>query len=109
MPVVGREDEPPVELRLLPRPLFRYEADEAEGIVDGGLFAFVQGTDPQSLLVIEARTDRGTASWHFAFARLASGAVAGRLDDREVFSVAKYDFKRDPRQPFLLLGKQSVP
>jgi hypothetical protein len=100
-----------VELRLLPQPLFRYEPDrEVPDLVDGALFAFVQGTDPQSLLILEARRDGTKVGWHFAFARLASGAVAARYHQREVFSVPKYDFqRRDPRMPYYLLANQPVP
>jgi len=109
LPVVANENDPPVELRLLPQPLLRYESPDSE-VIDGALFAFVQGTDPQSLLILEAfRKDQSPTAWRFAFARLASGAVAAKLDDRQVFSVPKYDFRRDPGQPFLLLPKQPAP
>jgi hypothetical protein len=43
-----------IEVRLLPQPLFRYARD-AE--VDGAVFAFVQGTDPECLLILEASND----------------------------------------------------
>jgi hypothetical protein len=105
------ENQTPVELRLLPQPLFRCEPDrEAPDLVDGAMFAFVQGTDPQSLLILEARRDGTKVGWHFAFARMASGAVAARYHQREVFSVPKYDFqRRDPRKPYYLLANQPVP
>src|SRR5262249_26872446 len=39
------------ELRLLPRPLFRYDLTNAKdadpNLLDGALFAYVQGTDPE--------------------------------------------------------------
>ena len=105
------ENQTPVELRLLPQPLYRYEPDrETPDLVDGALFAFVQGTDPQSLLILEARRDGEKIGWHFAFARMASGAVAARYQGREVFSVPKYDFqRRDPRRPYYLLANQPAP
>jgi hypothetical protein len=109
LPYVASESDPPVELRLLRQPLLRYESPDFD-VIDGSLFAFVQGTDPQSLLIVEAfGTDQSKAAWRFAFARLASGAVAAKLDDRQVFSVSKYDFRRDPGQPCLLLPKQPAP
>ena len=53
------------EMRLLSQPIYRYEiTDEAGSIVDGAVFAFVwtAGTDPEMLVVIEARrTDQGSA------------------------------------------------
>ena len=50
------KDETRWELRLLPHPLYRYESTDPD-VVDGALFAFVTsaGTDPEALLVIEAR------------------------------------------------------
>lgn len=41
------------ELRRMPRELARYES-QLESIVDGAVFAFVMGTDPEALLLIEA-------------------------------------------------------
>jgi len=99
----------PVELRLLPQPLFRYETADDPERFDGALFAFVQGTDPQGLLMLEARRDGAAPRWHYGFARMASGAVTARYGNREIFSVEKYDFSRDPRRPFLLLPRQPVP
>lgn len=103
------ENQNPIELRLLPQPLYRYETGDDLEILDGALFAFVQGTDPQALLVLEAHSDGKMRRWEFAFARMASGAVAARFGDKEVYSVLKYDFQRDPRRPFLLLRMQPVP
>jgi hypothetical protein len=103
------EKQDPLELRLLPQPLHRYDTVDNADLLDGALFAFVQGTDPQALLVLEARHTDATAGWHFAFARMASGAITGRYQEQEVFSVAKFDFRRDPRRPFLLLPKQPAP
>jgi hypothetical protein len=61
-----------VELRLLPQPIYRYAAPK-QGIVTGALFAFVQGTDPDIFLLIEARgKDADGARWHFAAARMNS-------------------------------------
>ena len=41
-------------LRLLPHPIDRY-ADPGSGVVDGALFVYAYGTNPESLLLIEAR------------------------------------------------------
>ncbi len=67
-----RKDPNNIELRLLPQPIHRYAAPK-QGIVNGGLFAFVQGTDPEIFLLIEARgKDVATARWQFAATRMAS-------------------------------------
>ena len=55
------------DLRLLTQPVYRYSG---AGAADGGLFAFVQGTDPEVFLLIEARrADGGGPAWHYALAR----------------------------------------
>jgi hypothetical protein len=75
------------ELRLLPRPLYRYPAD-VEGALDGGLFAFVLGTDPEVLLLIEAHAtaDETAPRWHYALAHLTNAPVEARRNDRLVWS-----------------------
>jgi len=57
------------ELRLLSKPLYRYESSDP-AVTDGALFAFVDGTDPEVLLMLEARRDDGADQWYFATARL---------------------------------------
>lgn len=63
-----------IELRLLPRPIYSYAAPK-QGIVEGGLFAFVRGTDPEMFLLIEARgKDAASAGWKFAGVRMTNAA-----------------------------------
>ncbi len=45
------------ELRLLSRPLYRYGAADGK-VLDGTLWAFVQGTNPEVLLLVESRRAR---------------------------------------------------
>ena len=42
------------DMRLLAQPVFRYENTEGN-LLDGALFVFALGTDPEALLLIEAR------------------------------------------------------
>lgn len=61
------------DLRLLPKPLYRYENPQGQTI-DGALFAFVSdaGTDPEIILMLEARRDEsGNAAWYFRAVRLS--------------------------------------
>ncbi|MCI0359298.1 MAG: hypothetical protein L0211_12540, partial [Planctomycetaceae bacterium] len=55
-------------LRILSQPIFRY-ASPALDIVDGAMFVFVEGTDPEAFLLIEA-TGKEKPTWQFAFARM---------------------------------------
>ena len=73
------------DLRLLTQPVYRYGG--AEGPVDGGLFAFVIGTDPEVVLLIEARPGAdGTATWQYAAARMNSTSLRLSHKGREVWS-----------------------
>ena len=42
------------DMRLLAQPIYRYENTKGD-LIDGGLFVFVLGTDPEVFLLIEAR------------------------------------------------------
>jgi len=57
------------ELRLLNQPLHRY-ADEAAGLIDGALFAFVETTDPEAWLLIEAVKTGEERTWRCGLARM---------------------------------------
>ena len=60
------------ELRLLPKPLYRYEKPQGN-IVDGALIAFVSdaGTDPEIILMLEAREELGQKAWYYRAVRLS--------------------------------------
>jgi hypothetical protein len=77
------------DLRLLSQPLCRYESTDPD-VLDGALFAFVTsaGTDPEALLVIEARQAPGGAMpvWQRALARFTDLHLSVQYKGREVFS-----------------------
>jgi hypothetical protein len=71
----GREIARPEQLRVLTTPLYRYSAKD-EGILDGALFAIVQGTNPEVLILLEADTsDPASPFWRHGFARMSSFRV----------------------------------
>ncbi|MDP1796493.1 MAG: hypothetical protein Q8K78_03385 [Planctomycetaceae bacterium] len=76
------------ELRLLTKPLYRYPPDVV-GAIDGGLFAFVQGTDPEVLLLIEAVETNGQSRWRYAFARFTHTTATVQRDGRTVWECPK--------------------
>jgi len=55
------------ELRLMPQPLYRNDG-ESPTALDGALFTFAFGTDPEVLLVLEARKTPDGPVWHYAAA-----------------------------------------
>lgn len=95
--VFYKGDEP-TEMRLLPQPIHRYK-DEKLGLLDGGLFTFAEATDPEALLLLEARSGKkeGEAAWRFSLARMSSLRLVVRLDDKEIWSVTPY--WKSPRAP----------
>jgi hypothetical protein len=74
------------ELRLLTKPLYRYETNRNE-LLDGALFAFVQTTDPEVLLLIEARSVGGAPVWQYAFARMSMVNLRAQHKEQPVWQV----------------------
>ena len=58
-------------LRLMSQPQYRYEAGDEE-VVDGALFAFVEATDPEVFLLLEARLVDSKPAWHYGVVRMNS-------------------------------------
>jgi hypothetical protein len=89
-------------LRLLPTPLYRYEIkkseDADESLQDGGMFAFVMGTDPEVILLLEAVEGKDKVVWQYAFARATGWGAEASLGDEVVWSV-RSDTGRDPTSP----------
>jgi hypothetical protein len=88
------------ELRLLAAPLYRYSAAEA-GVVDGALFTLVStaGTDPEVLLVIEARKEGEKTRWEYACCRFSDRDLHVQRKDKEVWSSIRSEtntFLHDP-------------
>ncbi len=74
------------QLRLLPQPLIRYEPQD-KNILDGALFSFSLGTDPEAILLLESRVADGLAAWQYAFARFHYIDLVASFKDRQVWHV----------------------
>jgi hypothetical protein len=88
------------KLRLLPRPIYRYDPDSGP-VVDGAVFAFVQGTDPETILLIELAQKESQQRWVYAFARRTAGKLEGRLDGKVVWTAPLNPEYKDPHLPQL--------
>jgi len=98
--LVGWDSAPTNEpLRLLPRELYRYETEGPE-VLDGAVFAFVQGTDPEALLLLEAVQVASGHQWQYAPVSRTSAAVYVRYRDKVVWSVPMY-LAVDPLHTFM--------
>jgi hypothetical protein len=72
-------------LRLLPQPIDRY-SDADVGVIDGAIFVFANTTNPEIILLIEARRHDGApATWSYAAAPLTTAAPVLTLDHKEVW------------------------
>lgn len=72
-------------LRLLSEPVYRYRT-QTPVVADAGLFVFAQTTDPEVLLLIEARATPAGPRWHYALAKLNSVEFRVQFADQEVWS-----------------------
>jgi hypothetical protein len=104
-----RDDATQQRMRLLTQPIFRYQSP-AQNIADGTMFAFVQGTDPEVLLLIEPHDATGVRSWHYALARMNSTAFGVTYKDHEVWrtEVIPWGTVRDNRSPYNVLSLDHI-
>lgn len=86
---VGTVERPMEQLRLLSQPLYRYESpQQTPGLIDGAIFALVQTTDPEILILLEAREDSaGAVGWYVAFARMSRWALHVRRRGEVLWSL----------------------
>lgn len=86
------------ELRLLPAPLLRYE--ESDNGVDGAVFGFVHGTDPEALLTIELQTVGKVVAARYNFAALTCWGLQAKRGGEQVWSVPEMLNKSSPNEPY---------
>jgi hypothetical protein len=92
------------DLRLLPAPLYRYPEAKA-GVIDGALFTLVStaGTDPEVLLLLEARETDGKLRWEYACGRFSDRSLYVQRNDKEVWSMVRSEtntFLHDPQHTY---------
>jgi hypothetical protein len=97
--VMGGKD--PVEMRLLTQPVFRSPAELAD---DLALFVFVQGTDPEGVLLVQA-TEGG--KWTYAVTRQTKWPLKVELDGNQVAEFPSVG-KTPPESPFVVLTPPSA-
>jgi hypothetical protein len=105
---ISKPKTEPEPVRRLPTPIYRYSAADS-GVTDGAIVAFVKGTDPEVMLLIEARSNAEAVRWNYAVARCTSWAVTVRLDEDVVYDVPYYDFSRsNVSAPFFIPEQRPV-
>ena len=97
------------ELRLLPRPLYRYDLKNAKDpdpdLLDGALFAYVLGTDPEVVLVLEAIGTTENSAWQYALVRATSGGLEVKLGREVVWTAPKAPANRNPTLPHFTMQR----
>jgi hypothetical protein len=95
------------ELRRLAAPVHRY-GDPKRDPIDGAAFVFALATDPELLLLLEARAGREAPQWRYALARQTRGVIEVEYDSRAVWSVEKWEPSTSkPQQPYFEIPRQS--
>lgn len=80
-------------LRLLSQPLYRYQCPTSN-VIDGALFAFARGTDPEALLLLEVRDEDGKPKLFYALARSNFLPISASYGGEEIWKVERLDRAR---------------
>ena len=98
-------------LRLMDRPLYQYESSDGSKR-EGAVFALVNTTDPEILLIIESRLTPNGREWLYAAARMHFCRLKLKLGDRVVWEVPQaappWDKIRGPHGEYVILEWSSV-
>ncbi len=86
----------PTQCRLLAQPIDRYRSADSE-IIDGALFAFANGTNPEIGVLVEC----GKVGWSYGLARLSAAESKVELDGTVIATFAGGDFRLVRRGAYL--------
>jgi hypothetical protein len=86
------KDDKRWDLRLLSAPLFRYPTAKT-GVVDGAILTLVSnaGTDPEVLLLVEAREENGKMRWQYACGRFSDRNLYVQRKEKDIWSSVRSD------------------
>lgn len=108
---VRNDDSVTRRLRLLEHPIFRYENSDAD-LLDGAIFAFVEGTDPELLIAIEASKADNRFEWQYAIGRMNSIRFEVRRNDQLVWKGDKlappWANVQRPEKSYFFLGLGNI-
>ncbi len=90
-------------VRLLPQPIYRY-TPQSDDIHDGAIFAFVEGTDPETFLLMDASPPEKPV-WRFALSRMNIVPFQAFYEDKPVWSVddISWDTVFDKQEPYAII------
>jgi hypothetical protein len=91
-------------LRLMPQPILRYESGPLD-VIDGALFGFVEATDPEIALLIEAHGTRDELTWNYAIAPLTNVRLAVSFKNKPIWEQPLPNWKdvfQQPEKPYTI-------
>lgn len=88
------------ELRLLPQPIYR-NTKSSDDVLDGALFTFVTGTDPELMLLIEARETSDGPAWQYAAGRFSDLTIKLRHKQFDLWTHVRGSSAGASNSPYL--------
>lgn len=98
----------PYQMRLMNQPLYRYESTDLE-LLDGAMFVYTYTTDPDLIILIEARKSGDRFQWKFGLARMNTGSVKVTYNNREVFQTERLETFFHKDGPYTIFSGLTVP
>jgi len=101
--VRGEIDTGESELRMLSQPIYRYP-ETVPDVVDGAIFSFVMGTDPEIFVQLEARIEKVDAqpTWSLAPIRFTGSGILLKRHETIIWQRGVWEnFSRDKVYDFL--------
>ena len=98
------------EMRLQTQPVYRYPKSTPQ-VLDGALFMFVQGTDPEVVLMVEARQALDKWDWQYALMRMNSVQFVAKCRGKEVWRVETWPWSKvkNGREVYTHFGPFNLP
>lgn len=78
-------DETVYKLRLMSQPIHRYD-DASTGLIDGALFVYAWGTNPEAIVVVECQRKQSRNTWLYGFLPITVARIDATLDEKNVWS-----------------------
>jgi hypothetical protein len=105
---VGIEASQESELRLMSQPLYRYP-EKTSGAIDGAVFSFGMATDPELIVLVEARDAAKSPAWQVAFARFGNLPMTVKDGERTVWSCEKGIARQPTGKYYLMWRAEQMP
>ncbi len=88
-------------LRLLPTPVARY-GEAGSAVIDGALFVFAIGTDPEVCVFLEVRQGNAGPEWLYAMGPMTCFSVKGMYKNKEVWDLPRRRPDGNPKAPYYI-------